>query len=48
MEITLVVIQVITSRLSYILKNNQLQTPKNNVLPLFLHLQLCYVNHLTS
>ena len=46
MEITLVVIQV--SRLSYILKNNQLQTPKNNVLPLFLHLQLCYVNHLTS
>ena len=45
MEITLVVIQV--SRLSYILKNNQLQTPKNNVLPLFLHLKLCYVNHLT-
>ena len=31
----------------YLLKNIQLQTPKNNVLPLFLHLKLCYVNHLT-
>lgn len=44
MEITLVVIQIVT-RLT--LKNIQLQTPKNNVLPLFLHLKLCYVNHLT-
>ena len=40
MEITLVVKQIVTRLI-------QLQTPKNNVLPLFLHLKLCYVNHLT-